>query len=233
MQKDGVINTSIGTDVFIIKDLKNGLNNCNSFCVSKEDWDILYVRNNIGYGYYSEDDNTISVEFLDEFKGELDKIEISKTSTVTPNKYNVSVRNDGLGDCIVTAIDNVIHFIAPRRKQDEDGNPIYDRYIVDLKSPVEVGEGDEKKSAYVVERIQFNSIGGNTVDFSTKYDFDQLRENLFSNIKSFMLNEMLSNILENASDGFHTIDLNKDIGYLDLYLNLFTDTESLANYNLV
>ena len=72
---------------------------------------------------------------------------------------------------------------------------------------------------------------GKTLDFSTQYEFSQLRENLLKNVKSCMTNLMNKAILENTKDG-NLVDVGSQVGDLDLYLHLFTTKESLSNYNL-
>ena len=116
-------------------------------------------------------------------------------------------------------------------------NPIYDRFIVDLKNPIKVYDDTPTQDGayhdeYAIERIQFqNSLVGRTLDFSTQYEFAQLRENLLSNVKSCMTNYLVKTILENTDEGT-LVDVGSTMKNLDLCLHLFTTKESLSNYNL-
>ena len=236
MRSDGLINTTMGTDAFILKNPKDGLNNCNSIVVPSENWKNLYHRETIGFGRISDSGNQMVGDIDVKFKAQIDKVVMTWENDSSSNSYVVSTRNDGLDNQVVKGQDKVVHFISMRKGTEQ--NPIYDRFIVDLKNPIKVHDDDTPTQEgayhdeYAIERIQFqNSLVGRTLDFSTQYEFAQLRENLLSNVKSCMTNYLVKTILENTDEGT-LVDVGSTMKNLDLCLHLFTTKESLSNYNL-
>ena len=94
-----------------------------------------------------------------------------------------------------------------------------------------------KLSTNTVDRLDFRDIAVETVDFSTSYSPDQLRDNLAQNIKQAMLYFVVQRIMDNRRlDSSSTLPL---LGTellvlltkkLDLYSDLFTDAQSLDDY---
>ena len=81
-----------------------------------------------------------------------------------------------------------------------------------------------------VECLVVEGMDASTVDFSTQYHPDQLRDNLVQNIKLAMLNQMVQNIVNATNETWSTLEIK--FGNLGLYLDMFGDSTSLDNYVL-
>lgn len=101
MDATGLINTTLGTDAFILKNPNDGLNNCNSVVVPSDDWKNLYHRETIGFGRISDSGNEMVVDIDDEFNSQIEKVVITWENDSSSNAYEVSTRNDGLDDQVV------------------------------------------------------------------------------------------------------------------------------------
>ena len=82
------------------------------------------------------------------------------------------------------------------------------RYKLDLNT----------NKAYV---LKFNGLQVNSLDFSTQYSYGQLLDNLWSNIRQYMMNLTLQTLMSNsADDGKVAFAPEHPLG---LYLDMFTD----------
>ena len=70
--------------------------------------------------------------------------------------------------------------------------------------------------------IKHSTMKCRILDFSTKYDYDTLVDQMFLNIKEYMFNKTVFSML-NATMYDESIDLNA----------LFSDYESLSEYSLI
>ena len=68
-----------------------------------------------------------------------------------------------------------------------------------------------------------------TFDFSTKYSLHTLKQNLVSNIKDWMFNDIVQKI-SSSTDSDKKVKFNNT--NLDLYLNLFSDNVSARHYKV-
>ena len=86
-----------------------------------------------------------------------------------------------------------------------------------------------KLSTNMVDRLVVDDLFVETLDFSSSYTPDQLRDNLVQNVKQAMLYFIVQEIMDNhdSMDSQIKVKFNKE---LDLYSDLFTDTQSLENY---
>lgn len=86
-----------------------------------------------------------------------------------------------------------------------------------------------KVSTNVVDRLVVDDLSVETLDFSSSYTPDQLRDNLVQNVKQAMLYFIVQEIMDNhdSMDSEIKVKFNKE---LKLYSDLFTDTQSLENY---
>lgn len=91
-----------------------------------------------------------------------------------------------------------------------------DRYMVDLKT-------------CIVYKFMFYPPSVETMDFSTQYTFEQLKQNLVTNIKQYMLNEIVQTLLDNTSTSTMTISFNP-YPALGCYLEMFSDSVSFDNF---
>lgn len=134
--------------------------------------------------------------------------------------------------------DNVIHFIAPVKS---NGNIAFDRFILDLDTSIsasEPGSGDapatddeggeptsEPIVLHPVSKLVFTPMTAHTMDFSTQYTYNQLRNNLASNIKQSMMNDIIRRVNEpigSSTDGWIVFSSDR----LGLYLDMFPDQSS-------
>ena len=123
-------------------------------------------------------------------------------------QYRIVLKNDN-SESVVANRDleaNLVHVVANGR-----------RYMIDLNT-------------YNVSRLEFKKIEVSTVDFQTAYGYAQLLDNLWSNIRQYMMNLTLQTLMSNsADDGKVTFAPEHSVG---LYLDLFTDQFSLDSYCL-
>ena len=122
--------------------------------------------------------------------------------------YRVSFRDDGVGNFTVTKIEDDLHLV-----------------VEGLRYKIDMNTGN-------VYYVSFRDIAAYTMDFTTKYTYIQLRENLLTNIKQYMMNEIVQKILDNGT--LTKITLNPRIymsnGSDALFLDLFSDSMQLDNF---
>ena len=212
---NGLIDTTNGTtDVFILKDVSMGKNNCNSIQIAKRTWDSNYKKVKVGTMTVDEDDGTISVEWDDDAIDTPETIEIYPASDT---QYTVTYMFDGSEQYTVRKYARTyIHFVA--RGGDTQ---LMNRYRINTLTKE-------------VDMLMFNNMEDcSTLDFSTSFTPDAIRDSLVRNIKQCMFNEMLSQVVENTSPSAAAstaITFSTTTSDLDKYLELQTDDTHLANY---
>jgi hypothetical protein len=118
-----------------------------------------------------------------------------------------------LNDYVANVVDDYhLHVVA-------DG----DRFMINLKT----GQ---------VDKLVVSTMSCTTMDFRTQYTFEQLRENILTNLKQCMMNQIVQEMVNNLQQNPPTITVNpllKDVAGKNLYLEMFSDIHSLDNYVLV
>lgn len=201
---NGLINTSSGTSkTFIIKNINEGRNNINSVWVNTSLWNT-----NVKIIGFEKDPGSVEVD---------------------EDETNIVVRfKSGIGDVDLTY------------------NEEYDKYIIDgidddqhrvqeIEGVISYVSGGVRCQVNIVskevKKLVFNEMTVSTVDFSTRYDYESIRNLMFSTIKQYMLNEFAQRIINNGND--ENIYINIKPSKLNMYLELVSDLESLTNYQIV
>ena len=209
------IEGSSGRFAFFVKELGSGLNNVNTAWTDYSIWNASHqIVQNVAEAQIDEETNQIGFywdanpNYAETSKVILTPIyrlddEGNETSTII--KYNVEIDN-GLKQYTVWINGQYVHFIVNEN-----------RYRLNL-------------STNKVDRLVINDIQVQTVDFSTSYNPEQLKDNLAQNVKNAMLNQIVQKVIDSeatSSGGEITIQFERPIA---LYLDMFTDAESLDNY---
>ena len=191
----------------IVKDTSKPVNNLNSVTVDVEEWNrgtgIIDLTNNANIELEDDQKNIrISLDYAD------DSFEVTltqKDNTISDIQYQVYHNGKYMYDAICLTSGDV-HFVINQN-----------RYIYNTKT---------KR----ISVIKHSTMKCRILDFSTKYDYDTLVDQMFLNIKEYMFNKTVFSIL-NATGYDESIDLNSV--NLNNYNELFSDYESLSEYSLI
>ena len=202
-----------GAYVFFVKDIDSGLNNINTAWSDISNWKYTIVGEDVGTTRTDEETQRISVDWgISPYAGDLSvefspiyNLDDNGQQEATPTKYLVSVDNGAI-QYTVWKNAQYVNFIV-------EGT----RYRMNLTTGV-------------VECLVVEGMDASTVDFSTQYHPEQLRNNLVQNIKLSMLNRMVEAIVGSRETQYSTLDV--WFGNLGLYLDMFGDSASLDNYVL-
>lgn len=170
------IEGSSGRFAFFVKELGSGLNNVNVAWTDYSIWNASHqIVQNAAEAQIDEETNQIGFywdanpNYSETSKVILTPIyrlddEGNETSVII--KYNVDIDN-GLKQYTVWVNGQYVHFIVNEN-----------RYRLNL-------------STNKVDRLVINDIHVQTVDFSTSYNPEQLKDNLAQNVKNAMLNQIV------------------------------------------
>lgn len=175
--------------MFILKKPRGGLNKCNSVWMPLSTWQAghLIVTQDVGHSEFEADKNKYIVTFDEQVYDTPEKLTLTpvyqtdeSTGAVlnSVGSFLVDTRDDGSEQYNVKPIGNNVHVIAKGVR-----TGVADRYVVNI-------------STGNVKRLVFNDMPARTIDFETQYSPEQLRDNLFNNIRQYMLNEISERILE-------------------------------------
>lgn len=121
------------------------------------------------------------------------------------NRYRVRTREDGIGTFDAYKVGDKVHVVANGQ-----------RYLIDLQ------EMD-------VYRFVFTKIENvYTMDFSTQYSFGQLRENLLSNLKQYMMNQIVEKMVSHSTNTRLSVSM-KPVN-LNWFVDLFPIQTELENF---
>lgn len=215
---DGVVNEDAnGDSAFVVKNMGEGNNNCNVVEIKRDDWNANFsVVENVGdIGEADEDNGEYMVSF-DTSLSHPNLLLLTPITTVDAYgqnvvlQYRVTTDFDGINDYAANVMDDdCLNVVA-------DG----ERYRINLRT----GQ---------VDKLVFNPMYGKTIDFTTFYSFEQLRENLLTNLKQCMMNQIVQDMVDNGNKvqvGFNPTL--QDGNGKNLYLEMFSDIHSLDNYSL-
>lgn len=170
------IEETSGRFAFFVKDFGSGLNNVNVAWTDYSIWNASHqVVQNVAEAQIDEETSQIGFywdanpNYVETSKVKMTPIyrlddEGNETSAII--KYNVDIDN-GLKQYTVWVNGQYVHF-----KVNEN------RYRLNL-------------STNKVDRLVINDIHVQTVDFSTSYNPEQLKDNLAQNVKNAMLNQIV------------------------------------------
>ena len=186
MTPDGMVNdrTFAKDTVFIMKDMEGGKNNCNVVWMDSSTWNaVKKIYRNIGTVKKEEEEGGMYVLTVDfgMKPGYPSVLELMPAFATTadmeedPQGYIVTTSADGTGKYSVKPNDRLVNVIA-------DGN----RYIINLDT-------------LRVDRLEFRETFVHTMDFTTQYQYIQLKNNLLQNIKQYMMNQIVQDILDNGN----------------------------------
>ena len=175
--------------MFILKKPRGGLNKCTSVWMPLSTWQAghLIVTQDVGHSEFEADKNKYIVTFDEQVYDTPEKLTLTpvyqtdeSTGAVlnSVGSFLVDTRDDGSEQYNVKPIGNNVHVIAKGVR-----TGVADRYVVNI-------------STGNVKRLVFNDMPARTIDFETQYSPEQLRDNLFNNIRQYMLNEISERILE-------------------------------------
>jgi dTDP-D-glucose 4,6-dehydratase len=141
-------------------------------------------------------------------------VEVDANQTPVVTKYRVLTKYDGSGSFIAYKVENNVHLVV-------NGT----RYKIAL-------DGDRE-----VYKVRFNTLDVNTVDFSTTYVHGQLKENLFTNLRQYMMNQIVEKMVScpNFNEIGSVVD-DEDMGItmtprsIESHLDLFADIVSSNNF---
>ena len=84
---------------------------------------------------------------------------------------------------------------------------------------------------YTVKKLVFRPVDVQTMDFSTQFDDERLRENLFNNLRQCMMNQIIQAIVDNGTKTRIVIDPTTIVpAPLEAHLDLFADSVQQDNY---
>ena len=184
MTNNGILdgNSNVKDTVFIVKDLAGGRNNCNMVWMDSATWNAtVKLRENVGTMSKVESGNTYKLVADFGLKpGYPSMLELvpsfasQEDMSEDPQGYVVQTKYDGTGKYSVKPNDNLVNVVA-------DGY----RYIVHLDT-------------LRIDRFEFRETSVSTMDFTTQYQYVQLRNNLLQNIKQYMMSQIVQDILDNG-----------------------------------
>lgn len=217
-----------GDMTIILKNSSEKLNNCNAVWMSKtpvDSWKNAWSLQSVGMAVPYEDEDggegdtfenedaslsSLKIEFDLNLESSPDFVVLDPVIEVDQNdstnkqvsKYRVRIREDGIGTFDAVKINDYVHIVV-------DG----ERYRINI-------------STMDVEKFMFNPIEVKTMDFSTQYTASRLRENLLSNIKQYMMNQLVEKlILHPFTGGTGSSVSNGEITMvprsIDKYIDLF------------
>lgn len=167
---DGIVSPSASGDkMFFVKDIGKGLNNVNTAWTSNLN-SFYEIHENVAEATWDNDTGVVSVALgdVDVTLTPIFEVGASGKATTTIDKYLVDDGSKSYTVRYSSSYGGYIHFVL---------NGV--RYRV---CPL---DNDQKM---LVDRLDVNSVEVTTVDFSTTYNPDKLRDNFAQNVKNAMLN---------------------------------------------
>lgn len=179
MSVDGLFSPALGGQHIGVKvDVGGSNNRLNMVWTSVQTWNSNCIVQEVGVldrlshaGSSEEEDTTIAVDFNGAYQDVPSTVTLTPVSTTTSSgsslvlQYVVKVDGD---ETTYSVVDNKLNFLSANGT----------RYLVDLESEV-------------VKRLVFREMDVLAFDFSTQYLPDQLRNNLTTNVKQAMMNQMV------------------------------------------
>lgn len=99
----------------------------------------------------------------------------------------------------------------------------------------ETGDEDGKEERYrinldtdVVDKLVVGDMSVSTLDFSTKYGFNELRDNILTNIRQAMFNQIVQKTMDSTLNRLTMLKL--DCWHPETYVDMFTDNISIQNF---
>ena len=206
-----------GEYAFFVNDIGAGLNNVNTAWVDYSTWQSSFKVESEDVGEFQLDEST---QELDLQWGTSPYVESDATVKLSPiyklddngnetwavAKYVVSISMDGSAQQYQVRTNNgYVHFLV-------NGN----RYRLNMTS-------------LKVDRLVVQDVLVSTIDFVPTHLPDQLRNNLTQNLKNMVLNQVVQSVVDSNLNSPSQVDIHAHKP-LDLYLEMFSDGNSLGNY---
>ena len=179
LNADGLIDIGVpNTETLIKKDVQDANNYVNIVRVKTSTWEANHkIVSDVGHLEWDEETGAYQGLFTEENSPEfLTLAPIKRIDDTSVREYVsgyvVNVDPTGIGQYEVNANDpQYMHFMANGTR--------YRASVKNLK----------------IDRFEFNEMDATTVDFTSTYNVDKLRENLWMNFKTFMLNLLVHHCL--------------------------------------